>query len=139
LAESAVVVLSLEQLARYKERGPWLRLPSLGGLSEKIGSGFEYRLHQVLIGFVCLAPLYAGGHFLLVSLQAHTECGGVPFNHTFYGQFFSFAPAPARCWLDGPERGVEFFPPWEPWAFCGGFVSTVILWAYIFRLLIRKQ
>jgi hypothetical protein len=119
-AQMAILILSLEQLARHQDRPAWLRMPSLGGLSETSGSPFGYRLHQALVILIPLTSLYAGGHFVRVTLGAKVIC------------------EPAICWLDDTKHGVQFFPPWESWAFCAGYLGVAMAWIYILWQLARK-
>lgn len=121
LAQAAVLVLSLEQLARHRDRPRWLRMPSLGGLSSTTGSQFGFRLHQALLVLVPLASLYAGGHFLRLTLNARVICD------------------PVICWLDDKDHGVQFFPPWEPWALCMGYFIVTSVWMYALWQLARKR
>jgi hypothetical protein len=139
LAESAVLILLLEQLARHKRRAPWLRMPSLGGLSETPGSRFGLRLHQALILFVVIGPLYSGGHFLLKTLSASVVCENGARINTLADHFVGVGSANTRCWLDGAEHGVEYFPRWEAWIFCFSFISVAALWGYVLRDLARSN
>jgi hypothetical protein len=119
LSQATLLTLIFEQLARHRQRQPWLRVPSLGGLSDTRGSVFGHRLHQVLILLIFVAPLYAGGRFMLVTLRATVTCDA------------------GKCWLDGFENGVQFFPPWESWAFGAGYFIVTLLWLTALWLLTR--
>jgi hypothetical protein len=139
LAESAVLVLAFEQIMRYRSKSPWLRMPSLGGRADLAGSRLGLRLHQALILWIAIAPLYAGGRFLIVTLTAVVNCGETLKIHTLAEHLTLTGPAGVRCWLDGAERGVEYFPRWEGWAFLVAFTAIVFAWLALLRLLTKPN
>jgi hypothetical protein len=137
LSETAVLVLCFELLRRHRKSPPWLRLPSIAGMPDSIADPFSRRLHKGLILVIVAGPLYAGGHFLAKTLAASVECAGRPVVRAWPDHFLA-APTCDRCWLDGPERGVQFYPPWEGWAFLVCYVAIMSFWVRALHRLTKK-
>jgi hypothetical protein len=136
-AEVAVLVLSIGLLRRNRERPPWLRLPSFAADPEGVIDRFSRLLHIGSIVFLIVAPLYAGGRFLLKTLEGDVYCEDALIVHEWLDHF-RMIPTNGRCWLDGQERGIEFFVRWEAWTFLVAYVAVLIAWIRILQLITRR-
>jgi hypothetical protein len=54
-------------------------------------------------------------------------CGKVWIIRNWLQHFTQYSPE--RCWLDGPDIGVEYFPQFQAWMFSIAFLALIALWS----------
>jgi len=139
LIQCVLLTVTHEVLQRFRDRPRWLRLPSLVGVPRNWSSRFTRMTHVGLIALVVLGTLYAGGHFLRKTFTGTVYCDGGTLPITRWG-YFLWEPAAGHCYHDGAEKGVEFFPRWEVWAFTVVYLGVLVTWGWcVWRLGFRPS
>jgi hypothetical protein len=95
-------------------------------------------IHKGTLSLLLVAIAYAGIHFFWQTLEATVYCGSTQVVSTEVDHF-RFKTNEADCYLDGKDRGVQYYPAWESWVFLACLLSVLAAWGWFVWRLVRKE